>query len=42
VFDLAKSDLAYYYKQKLEGKVGRYSKVRTIEISGGYELRFSS
>jgi hypothetical protein len=38
VFDLAKSDLAYYYKQCLdgieesEGKAGKYSKVRIIAI----------
>jgi IS30 family transposase len=36
VFDLAKSDLAYYYKQCIDGleevrrKVGRYSKVGII------------
>ena len=35
VFDLAKSDLAYYYKQCIDGIEevrGRFSKVRTIAI----------
>jgi IS30 family transposase len=36
VFDLAKSDLAYFYKQcidGIEGKLGRYSKDRTTIIA---------